>query len=179
MKKEKTILGIDPSLRSTGFCIATKTGNIVAAGRIATGKNDHGAALREIYNRLEELIDVYDVETVVLEGHFMGKNAHTLITLAQVRGVIIMLAYDRGIKLITYPPAAIKKTFTGKGTASKDDVQKRVLSIYGSQKTVREALNKEKKKDDIADAIAITMAYIRKEGEEKDGSGRRKTKVVP
>jgi len=106
-----------------------------------------------LYNGLQEIIDTYQPEVMVLEDQFLGRNAKTLKTLSWVRGVVMLLAAQNEIPIVVITPTEIKQITTGKGNASKEDIRKTVSLIFG----IKEHLN-----DNVSDAIAIALSYILK-----------------
>ena len=102
------ILGIDPSLRSTGFGIIDVTGNTFTA--VTAGEIHNPAPLRpslclvKISDVVTELLTKYQPEVVAIEGLVYVQNTKIAFTLGQVRGVIIAAAARTGFNL----PAAGK-----------------------------------------------------------------------
>ena len=84
------VLGIDPSLQSTGFGIIEFSNNTYTVLSCGTIKPSRSQLLHHKINkiklRLEELIKNYEPEEVAIENPFFARNIKTAITLGQVRG---------------------------------------------------------------------------------------------
>ena len=70
---------------------------------------------------------------------------------AEARGVIILAAKQKGVKVNEYTPLQVKQAVTGYGKAEKHQVMEMVKSLL--------SLNKVPKPDDTADALAIAICH--------------------
>ena len=90
------ILGIDPSLRSTGFGVIEARGNHLTALCHGHVKNLPtvlpSRCLVRIGDAMMKLIADYQPEAVAIEGLVYVQNTRIAFTLGQVRGVIIAAA---------------------------------------------------------------------------------------
>ncbi|MGB3404860.1 MAG: crossover junction endodeoxyribonuclease RuvC [Microcoleaceae cyanobacterium] len=156
---EKRIIGFDPGLATLGFGIvqcqtsiqhqAAESVSLIDFGVIKTpAKHDIGQRLCTIYQDLHDLIDQFQPDLAVAEKLFFYKMANT-ISVAQARGILILVLAQFNIPVFEFTPAHIKKSLTGYGKADKRDVQEAVM---------RE-LNLEyiPKPDDAADALAVAL----------------------
>lgn len=156
------IIGIDPSLRSTGWAIVQPCGNlfnVIDAGHIPVRTN--GKKARE----LSGLSTIYDVLNEVLIHH-IGVSLYSIecpppvsrrgeSTLAQAYGVCRCVLGRRGILTgDSFYPVTVKKTITGTGSAEKSDVERCVTSLLASRW--------EFDCYDESDAAAVAMTYWRK-----------------
>ena len=145
------ILGIDPGTATVGYSVVSGTKQkpvIHDYGVITTApREDFGGRLLEISWDLEAIIKQHDITDCVLEDLFFFKNAKTVITVAQARGVIMYLLAKNNIKIHSVTPLQVKAAMCGYGRASKEQVQKMVKKIYG--------LESIPKPDDAADALAM------------------------
>jgi crossover junction endodeoxyribonuclease RuvC len=148
------ILGIDPSLRSTGYAIIRKNNNsfsLVEADFINNKKVEEDfVCMQNIYNKMLDLLNTYQVNIVGMEATFVNKNAQTSLKLGLVRGMCYAVAISKNIKLLEFSPTNIKKTITGNGNAEKTQIDFMVKQILGSS-----AINF--KNNDISDAIAVAI----------------------
>lgn len=139
-----------------GFAVIEKNGpklRLITAGCIETsGALPHEARLRQIYQKLSELIADKHPSALSIERLFFAANQKTAIPVAEARGVALLTAGINGIKVYEYAPPEVKRAVTGDGKADKKSVQKMVALTIG---------NNDKFIDDAADAIAlaITAAY--------------------
>lgn len=150
------ILSIDSGLEKTGYALIKKDKNspvYVTSGLIKTEKTKKiELRLREIYNRLSDVIKEYRPTSIAVEQLFFFKNQKTVISVAQTQGIILLLAAQFKIPIDFLTPLQIKQIVTGYGLSDKLAVRK-MVSL-----TVK--INKKIKEDDEIDAIACGLAYF-------------------
>ena len=159
------ILGIDPGIGICGF------GLIENNSRGAAKALDFGAVttkigaplpsrLKELYDSLLEVFDETKPEMVAVEKLFFSKNITTGIAVAEARGIVLLVAEQKGLPVYEYTPNEIKKSLTGYGSATKSQMQEMVRVHLG--------LEKKPKPDDAADALAaaITCGFLYKLGKD-------------
>ena len=157
------ILGIDPGIGICGF------GLIEANSRASAKVLDYGAVttvvdaplpnrLKELFDSLNEVFDETKPEIVAVEKLFFSKNITTGIAVAEARGVVLLIAEQKGAEVYEYSPNEIKKALTGYGAATKTQIQEMVRTHLG--------LTQKPKPDDAADAlaVAITCSFLYREG---------------
>jgi crossover junction endodeoxyribonuclease RuvC len=151
-----TILGIDPGLASTGWGVVEATGNrlrLVDYGTVTTGPaTPHGERLLAIYDAIAAVIDAHHPAQAAMERLFFGQNVTSAMGVSEARGVLIMLAVQRGLPLTEYTPKAIKQAVTGTASADKKTVQEFVRLLLG--------LKDIPKPDHAADALAAAITHI-------------------
>lgn len=151
------ILGIDTSLRSSGYGVLSVEGSrmrCLEAGRIHNApKLPLSACLKEINTRVAALIAAYAPDVLSIESVIYGKNAGTMLVLGEARGAVITAAAARGIPIYEYEPRRMKMAVCGNGLAEKEQVQRMVKTLL--------ALD-ELPQNDAADALglAITHAHV-------------------
>jgi len=147
------ILGIDPGTGILGFgLIDSKNGSLdfVDAGVIRTPvMQEDSERLYTIYHELEELIDQYRPDVLAVEKLFFVRNITTAISVAQARGVVLLLGKQKKLQLFEYTPLQIKQAVTGYGKADKAQIQEMVKVIL--------KLKQIPKPDDAADALAAAI----------------------
>ena len=89
---------------------------------------------------------------MAVEDLFYFKNAKTVISVGQARGVIVLCGEKNNIPQVSFTPLQIKMGITGYGRAEKKQVQLMVQRILG--------LSKIPQPDDAADALAIAITHI-------------------
>lgn len=161
------VLGIDPGSIHCGFGVVEKQGAklvMVEYDVIKAKKNDDRMEyrLKEIYTALQSVIERTKPDITAFEQTFFAKNAQSLIKLAQARAAAILAASMNKLPVFEYAPNEIKKSVTGKGRASKEQVQFMVRNLL-------------KLKDnhtlfDASDALAVAICHIMKGGEGKEKS---------
>ena len=89
---------------------------------------------------------------MVIESLFTAKNVNSILKLSHVRGVAMMMAAKSGLAVVELSPATIKKSITGYGRATKDQVQ------YMVQKLLQ--LRQAPTPQDCSDALAMAICYL-------------------
>lgn len=150
------ILGIDPGFDRLGVAILDKEGQkeklIFSTCITSSRKDSFEDRLLQIGQEFEKIITMYHPHELAIETLFFTKNQKTIITVAEVRGVIIYLANKHGVSLFEYSPPQIKSAIAGHGGASKEDIALMVPKIL-KQPLLIESL------DDEIDAIAIALTH--------------------
>jgi crossover junction endodeoxyribonuclease RuvC len=148
------ILGIDPGIGICGF------GLIETDNRALAKVLDYGAVtttvdaplparLLELFDSLSEVFAQTQPEIVAVEKLFFAKNITTGIAVAEARGIVLLVAEQRGLPIYEYTPNEIKKSLTGYGAATKTQIEEMVRVHLG--------LEKKPKPDDAADALAVAI----------------------
>lgn len=153
------ILGIDPGTAIVGYAAIAedpKNGEpaLVDSGAIKPKTAKHSGRLKDIHERLGRLIDIHRPEAVAVEKIFFSKNIKTALSVAEARGVIILTAEERLIRVCEYTPGEVKLAVTGSGNADKRQVRQMVRLILKQSRLPR--------LDDVTDAIAIAIAALRR-----------------
>lgn len=121
------VLGIDPGLRCTGYGIIDFAGSktrVIQYGTIRTNaENSFPRRIQTVYDDISEVITEYSPDEFAIEEAFYSKNAKTALQLGHVRGVAILAAMHTGLPVSEYSAKKIKMAVTGRGGASKEQVQ--------------------------------------------------------
>ena len=148
------ILGVDPSLRSTGFALIEANGSefkSICHGRV---KNPPSLlpsrCLVRISDAIASLIDEHKPDAMAVEGLVYVQNTRISFTLGQVRGVAIAAAAARGLPIYEYAPRKVKQAVTGLGGAGKQQVGRMVKMMLGLTEAPQE---------DAADALAVAICH--------------------
>lgn len=150
------VLGIDPSLQSTGF-------GIIEDGEGGTRPIAYGVIrptaglpffkkLAEIREEIEKLIRVYGPGEAAIENPFFARNAKTAMLLGQVRGAVLVAIAGTDCGFYEYSALEIKKAVTGYGQADKEQVQTMVKALLG--------LDDERIPLDASDALAAAICHL-------------------
>jgi crossover junction endodeoxyribonuclease RuvC len=150
------VLGIDPSLRSTGFGVVELAGNSyvpVVYGIIKPfPKLPFPDRLNEIRTELEKILDRFGPGEAVIENAFFAQNVRTALSLGQVRGAILVALASRAVGLFEYSALEIKKAVTGYGQADKNQVRTMVKTLLNLED---DALSL-----DASDALAAAICHL-------------------
>ena len=149
------ILGIDPGLAIVGWGVVSYDGvkfKTLGYGSIQTpAGTPTQKRLEMIWQGMNELFERYKPDQMAVEELFFNTNQTTGIKVAQARGVIMLAAEQRGVKISEYTPLQVKQSVTGYGRAEKKQVITMVTMLLG--------LGKPPKPDDTADALAIAVCH--------------------
>jgi crossover junction endodeoxyribonuclease RuvC len=148
------ILGIDPGTGIMGFGVID-TGRqpvMVDAGVIRTNAHQpEPERLLIIFDALQEIVKANKPQAVSVEKLFFARNVTTAMTVAQARGVVLLVAQQHNVPIFEYTPMQIKQSLTGYGKADKKQMQEMVRIIL--------KLKDVPKPDDCADALAAALTY--------------------
>lgn len=151
------ILGIDPGSVVSGYGVIDE-GNagkitLVEYGVVKARKKSEimTIRLREIFLRIERLIERTQPDAAVFESMFYAKNAQSLIKLSQARAAAILPTALAEMPIFEYSPKEVKKSVTGNGNASKVQVQYMVKKLLNIEET-HEFF-------DATDALAIAICH--------------------
>jgi crossover junction endodeoxyribonuclease RuvC len=125
-KKDRIILGIDPGTTIMGYGVIADNGKTIslhAMGVLKLSKyTSQALRLRKIFERTLALVEQYKPDEFSIEAPFYGKNVQSMLKLGRAQGVAMAAALYRDIPIFEYSPLQIKKSITGNGSASKEQV---------------------------------------------------------
>lgn len=154
------VLGIDPGSETLGWGIVEGSGNkysLVDFGTVRSNPRDaFSKRLAKIFGEIGELIDRANPDALAIEEAFYSVNVNVAMKLGQVRGVMLLLAEQRGLTIAEYAPRLIKKTVVGYGNAEKQQVGEMVRLLLG--------LKAVPTPHDAADALAIAICHFHHHG---------------
>lgn len=150
------ILGIDPGTGICGFGVIevkqTGRAKMIDNGVIATPPHTPlSERLLDIYESMHEIIKLNKPDCVSIEKLFFTKNVTTGISVAEARGVVLLVCKQHELPTFEYTPNEIKKTMTGYGSADKKQMQEMVKLHLD--------LTSAPKPDDAADALAAAITH--------------------
>jgi crossover junction endodeoxyribonuclease RuvC len=151
------ILAMDLSLSCPAFAVLTVekgVPEVVHLSHIKTNaKKSHGYRLFQIYNHMRDIYKEHpDIDVVAREKGFSRFPAVTQ-SLFKVVGISDICAVINGHDLIhEYAPTTVKKTISGTGKGSKEDVA-RCLALYVGTDI-------DYKTDDESDAVAVGLTHL-------------------
>ena len=148
------VLGIDTSLRSTGYGVLSVEGSRMRC--LASGNIPNKASLpltvclRAIHAKVAELIAEHRPDVMAIESVIYGKNAGTMLVLGEARGAVLTAAADAGLPVYEYEPRRMKKAICGNGLAEKEQIQRMVKTLLGLP---------EPPQNDAADALGLAICH--------------------
>jgi crossover junction endodeoxyribonuclease RuvC len=153
MTRELRVLGLDPGSAHTGWGLVEFAGSSLRArgwGRVSPPRAALGERLAFIVDAVQRIIGEQRPDLVALERVFHGKNARSLIVLAEARGAILAAVARSGIRIAEVTPAMVKNVVTGDGRADKRRVERMIRLQLGLGTAALPV--------DASDALAIAIA---------------------
>lgn len=120
----KPVIGIDPSLNNTAYCVLWAGESIV--GKIGVGSKKGVPRLLHIERTTEKLLELYQPQLIVIEG-YSHASAHQAHQAGELGGILRRLFHVYGIRWVDVAPGTLKKFVTGKGNADKSMI---LLNVY-------------------------------------------------
>jgi len=153
------VLGIDPSLRGTGYGVirlARPHPLALAHGTIACPDAwPHSRCLVKISQALRDVVREYQPTACVVEGLFYAQNLQTAIVMGEARGAALAAVSESGIEVFEIAPRKVKQAIVGYGAAQKSAVAKMVQRLLNLTKPPA---------PDAADALALALAHAQENG---------------
>ncbi len=152
--RPSVVLGIDPGTAVTGYGVVSfndrRQPRLVECGVLRTKSRDslHNR-LRYLFQGVSELIDKHRPDTLAVEDVFYARNVRTTVVLGHARGVILLAGANAELQVQEFPPALVKKSITGTGSATKEQVQFMVAKLLRLEQPPQPA--------DAADAVAVAL----------------------
>ena len=150
----KIILGVDPSLRGTGYGViklAKPFPETLAHGTISCPATwPHSRCLAKISQTLREVLRKYQPTVGAIEGLFFAQNLKTAIIMGEARGAAMAAIAEAGLDIYEIAPRKVKLAIVGYGAAQKLAVAKMVQRLLNLPKPPA---------PDAADALALALAH--------------------
>jgi crossover junction endodeoxyribonuclease RuvC len=149
------VLGIDPSLRGSGFAVLdygdSNSAQIIESATLKLHRKlSMPECLGAIGNQVDDFLNQHSVDHVAIEQTIYVQNFQTAQILGAARGAAIAAAAMRGLPIFEYAPLRVKKAVVGKGRASKEQVARTVQNITGTDFELR---------FDESDAAAVALCH--------------------
>lgn len=156
------ILGVDPGLNCTGYGVIEHGGGparVLDGGVIRTDpKASLEVRLATIAGGIRAVVAELEPEVMVVEQvHSKYAHPQTAILMGHARGVALLAAAERGLAVASYPASLVKRSLTGHGRASKEQVGAMVAHLL--------RLATPPTPDDVTDALALCLCHAERERE--------------
>ena len=156
MVREATvILGIDPSLRGTGYGViraGRPDPSLLAQGTIrCPARWERSRCLARIASELRDVVVAQSPEVCVVEGLFFAQNLQTALIMGEARGAALATVAMAAIPIFEMAPRRVKQAIVGYGAAQKEAVARMVQRML---------LLPEIPDPDAADALALALVYV-------------------
>ncbi len=150
----RIILGVDPSLRGTGYGViqAGRSNPVVLThGTIACARDwERSRCLAEIARTLRDVLERYRPEVCAVEGLFFAQNLKTAIIMGEARGAAMAVIAEAGLDIYEIATRKVKQAVVGYGAAQKIAVAKMVQRMLNLA---------ELPAPDAADALALALTH--------------------
>ena len=157
--KNRVIIGIDPSLRSTGYGViqlAQPHPVALAHGAISCPAGwEHSRCLAKISQTLREIAAKYRPAVCAVEGLFYAQNLQTALIMGEARGAALAAVGEVGLEIFEIAPRKVKQALVGYGAAQKIAVAKMVQRLLHLRDLPA---------PDAADALAVALAHAHETG---------------
>lgn len=150
------ILGVDPSLRGTGYGIirlGTPFPETLAHGTIVCPKDwEHSRCLAKISQTLRDILREHQPTVCAIEGIFFAQNLKTAIIMGEARGAAMAAIGEAGVEIYEIATRKVKQAIVGYGAAQKSAVAKMVQRLLNLA---------DQPAPDAADALALALTHAR------------------
>jgi crossover junction endodeoxyribonuclease RuvC len=153
------ILGLDPSLRGTGFGVirlAKPHPQTLAHGTISCSPAwERSRCLAKIVQDLRKVLQQHQPTVCVVEGIFFAQNLQTAIIMGEARGAALSTIAEAGLEIYEIATRKVKQAIVGYGAAQKLAVAKMVQRLLNLA---------ELPSPDAADALALALTHAQENG---------------
>jgi crossover junction endodeoxyribonuclease RuvC len=154
LRTHSIIIGIDPSVRGTGFGIIRlekREARLLSHGTVrCPAAWQRSRCLALIARTIREQIEKLRPTACIVEGLFYAQNFQTALIMGEARGASLVAAAEAGLEIFEIAPRKVKQAVVGYGAAQKIAVAKMVQRMLNLA-SLPEA--------DAADALALALAY--------------------
>jgi crossover junction endodeoxyribonuclease RuvC len=155
----QVILGVDPSLRGTGYGViklAKPHPQTLTHGVISCPPNwEHSRCLVKIMQTLREVLQQQHPSVCAIEGLFYAQNLQTALVMGEARGAALATIAEAGLAIYELAPRKVKQAIVGYGAAQKIAVAKMVQRMLRLPETPA---------PDAADALALALTHAQEQG---------------
>ena len=156
------ILGIDPGTINCGYAIienvtnvkSSKKPKLVEAGLIKMKSRKLQEQILELVEGIDLILKTHKIDEVAIEDMFYAFNPKSVIKLAQFRGALSLKILLEIGNFSEYTPLQVKKSVTGNGKSSKEQVAFMVKRLLGIKQEIKPL--------DITDAIAVALTHFQR-----------------
>ena len=153
--RHEVVLGIDPSLRGTGYGVIRldKPGvRAVIFDTISCPKTwPRSRCLAKIVETLRRVLVEHRPTTCIIEGLFFAQNLQTALIMGEARGACLAVVAEAGLPIYEIAPRKVKQAIVGYGAAQKIAVAKMVQRMLNLA---------ELPAADAADALALALCHV-------------------
>lgn len=151
------VLGIDPGSRHTGYGVVQVEGSrevVIEYGILhLDSQSSHQARLQRIYTRIDQVVERCLPDACAIEMPVYGRDPQAMLKLGRAQAAAMLAVLNREVPVVEYLPKEVKKSVTGNGNASKEQVWfmvKSILSIDDAEHPLGL---------DASDALAVALCH--------------------
>lgn len=153
------VLGLDPSLRCTGYGLIERNGRGVRLLEGGVLKPPSARPFEErlasLVRGLNEIISGFAPDAIVVEELFSSRGyPRTALMMAHARGALVCAAALAGVPVFDYAATTVKLALVGRGGATKEQVARMVVHQLG--------LRRRPSPIDVTDALALALAHLQR-----------------
>ncbi len=148
----KRFLGIDPGTTIIGYGVVQEDKGVLTAltwGVIRNDGADPSRGRAATAEGIAALIATHRPDAAGVERLFFMNNQRTAMSVAEMRGVILLTLTQQAIPLLEFTPQQVKQTVCGHGRATKRQIQDMVQMVLHIKEPIRP--------DDAADGLALAL----------------------
>ncbi len=145
-------LGIDPGTTIIGYGLIETAGNgfrCLDYGVITNPGRDSSSDKAETAAAIAKLVSSYKPDRAAVEKLFFFRNKTTVMSVSEMRGVIMLALHQAGVPVSEFTPMQVKQRVCGHGRAEKSQIQRMTRLLLKIQEEIRP--------DDAADALALAL----------------------
>ena len=151
------VIGIDPGSNIAGLAVleydeSSESISLLALDYYESKAKEAGQKMFEIVEQMKLSLEEFEADYIVLEDVFTGKNIQSTLRLAEMRGAISYVAHTKAIPVVHVPTRKVKKSISGNGHASKEDVALHLREVF--------SLGDASIPLDATDALALSYYFI-------------------
>lgn len=164
-----TVVGVDPGLADTGIGMVRGSPKRIDTFSYAHIHTTRQTPLPErLYSIFSELVRILDRERpdlMVVEDVFsLETYPKSGITLGKVAGAVLLAGCQRHVPVMEIPVREVKKTLTGNGKATKDQLERAVRHFVKAAAPIRPY--------HASDAVALAVIGLLRSSHIKRSPGR-------
>ena len=153
--RDEIIIGIDPSLRGTGYGViqpAKPHPRALTHGTILCPSAwERSRCLLRISEVLRDVVAQHHPAVCAIEGLFYAQNLQTALIMGEARGAALAALASAGLEIYEIAPRKVKQAIVGYGAAQKLAVAKMVQRLLRLPAPPA---------PDAADALALALTYL-------------------
>ena len=151
------IIGIDPGTYHMGIGVVDADGadcTYVYSEVVSPTKNSPmSQRLRYLYHAVSDVVSRWNPDELAVEEPFAARNVKSAMAIGHAQAVVMLVAAENEMPVLTYAPTQIKQAVTDYGGSSKEQVRDMVESILNIKKTFEDL--------DESDAIAVALCHLK------------------